>query len=352
LFKNRNIFIRLMYIIIVNLLFIEILSFLLFEYEFVLTNEMYRDGWFDCGSCRKSIYNPRLGWDNPYPDGIRPPYNIVDGACGAAFGDSFTHGDEVSDSEAWPRLLSDLLGCEIFNYGVGGYGQDQALSKYEMVEPNNKYVFIGINQEMMRRNFAASNRFYGGEKNSFPKPYYVLEDGKLTLISPPGALQADLIKKHHDQDRYYTLFDIHFPYFISLAKVIFNRIDASSFRLNRIMPREIAWTLDESVEKSRKILDIFVANIRRDGMIPVVILFPDPHHVHNDQKPYKPYMDSLRRDDPELCIVDPFESLRVFHEKQGMLNAPYGHFNGVGNAAIASAVYKAVKETCPRKNEP
>jgi hypothetical protein len=293
-----------------------------------------------------------LGWDNPYPDGIRPPNNSSDSACGAAFGDSFTHGDEVSHSEAWPRLLSDLLGCEVVNYGVGGYGQDQALSKYYLTKPNGKFIFIGIYQEMIRRNFAASNRFYAGRKNSFPKPYFVTEDGKMSLRSPPPTLQANSIKKHHDHDRYYAPFDIHFPYFISLAKTIFIRASTHQFMKNRIMPAEIAWEFDESVEKSQEILNIFVETVRKDDMIPIVIIFPAPHYIHDNIKPYKKYMDSLRRNDPDLCIVDPFDSLRTIYEKRGNVGAPYGHFNAAGNEAIASAVYEAVDATCPHNKKP
>jgi hypothetical protein len=293
-----------------------------------------------------------LGWDNPYPNGIRPPNNSSVAACGAAFGDSFTHGDEVSDSQAWPRLLSDLLGCEVVNYGVGGYGQDQALSKYYLTKPNGKFIFIGIYQEMIRRNFAASNRFYGGQKNSFPKPYFVMEGGRMSLRSPPPTLQANLIKKHHDHDRYYELFDIHFPYFISLAKTIFIRLSSRRFMENRIMPAEVAWELDESVEKSQKILNIFVETVRRDNMIPIVIIFPAPRNIHDNRKPYEQYVDLLKRNDPDLCIVDPYDNLRTIYEKRGDLGAPYGHFNAAGNEAIASAVYEAVDATCPHNKKP
>lgn len=41
----------------------------------------------------------------------------------AAYGDSFTHGDEVAGKHAWPFLLESMLGdAEVLNYGVPAYG--------------------------------------------------------------------------------------------------------------------------------------------------------------------------------------------------------------------------------------
>ncbi len=46
----------------------------------------------------------------------------------AAFGDSFIHANEVGDREAWSAQLEQIEPrVEILNYGVGGYGTDQAL---------------------------------------------------------------------------------------------------------------------------------------------------------------------------------------------------------------------------------
>lgn len=49
----------------------------------------------------------------------------------ATFGDSFTHGDGLANEETWQALVEarrDTLG--VANFGVGGYGVDQALLRY------------------------------------------------------------------------------------------------------------------------------------------------------------------------------------------------------------------------------
>lgn len=69
-------------------------------------------------------------------------------------GDSYTHGDEVSDSEAFPARLSLLLGVSVANHGVGGYDPTQSLlnlqeniSRY----PQAKVVVMAIMYENVYR---------------------------------------------------------------------------------------------------------------------------------------------------------------------------------------------------------
>jgi hypothetical protein len=48
-----------------------------------------------------------------------------------AVGDSFTFGDQVSDSETWPALLEQRSGLQVLNGGVFGYGLDQTVLRLE-----------------------------------------------------------------------------------------------------------------------------------------------------------------------------------------------------------------------------
>ena len=50
----------------------------------------------------------------------------------AAFGDSFVYGNEVRDEDTWCALLEAGAGdLEVLNYGVGGYGLDQAFLRFQ-----------------------------------------------------------------------------------------------------------------------------------------------------------------------------------------------------------------------------
>jgi hypothetical protein len=61
------------------------------------------------------------------PDGARTSFVYAGRKCRInAYGDSFTHCDQVSDAETWEEHLAGHLGEPIRNFGVGGYGVYQA----------------------------------------------------------------------------------------------------------------------------------------------------------------------------------------------------------------------------------
>src|SRR5580704_5995225 len=51
-------------------------------------------------------------------------------ACASAYGDSFVWGEEVPPADGWIEQLSRRIGCRVANYGVSGYGTDQAYLRF------------------------------------------------------------------------------------------------------------------------------------------------------------------------------------------------------------------------------
>ncbi|MEM6678958.1 MAG: hypothetical protein AAF675_13915 [Pseudomonadota bacterium] len=90
-----------------------------------------------------AIRDPELGWPTEgwletradEKGARRSPMNAALGAksrpCVSLYGDSFTFSDEARDEDAWGNVLASSLGCRVENYGVGGYGTDQALMRLE-----------------------------------------------------------------------------------------------------------------------------------------------------------------------------------------------------------------------------
>ena len=97
------------------------------------------------GTTEYDVYSRALGW-TIRPHGASPPlYQAnaqgirADAECEedpagplrlAAFGDSFTHGDDVPNAAAWPARLAQTLDVPVLNFGVGGDGLDQAYLRY------------------------------------------------------------------------------------------------------------------------------------------------------------------------------------------------------------------------------
>ena len=113
----------------------------------------------------------------PAPAGTvlaEPPVLVV--------GDSYAHGDEVSDGETWAALLQPLIGRRTVNAGVSGYGLDQTVLRAVQQVPEVKpaaLVLVFIADDLRR---SEMSRVWGAEK-----PYFEPTGQTLTLRNVPVA---------------------------------------------------------------------------------------------------------------------------------------------------------------------
>jgi len=142
------------------------------------------------------IRDPILGWPSPdiYGTGeydisgsrVVPafPDPSLD-SCVALFGDSFTWGDEVAPEHAYGNVLAKLLNCRVANYGVGGYGTDQAAIRYmQVVEDDAPVVIMGHFADNITRNVNQLRDFIAGDRFGF-KPRFVLRENELYQVPLP-----------------------------------------------------------------------------------------------------------------------------------------------------------------------
>jgi hypothetical protein len=91
----------------------------------------------------------------------------------AAFGDSFVYGNEVDDDNAWPAQLEACANdYEVLNYGVGGYGLDQAFLRFqsEGLTLGPRVVLIGFTTDDLRRVVNVYRRFISSLELPLAKP--------------------------------------------------------------------------------------------------------------------------------------------------------------------------------------
>ena len=117
----------------------------------------------------------------PAPDGValaEPPILVV--------GDSFAHGDEGRDGEAWPARLQPLIGRRVINAAMSGYGIDQMVLRAEIVAKEVKpaAVILSFIADDVRR--AEMKRVWGAEK-----PYFEQVDGRLVERNVPVPPSPD-----------------------------------------------------------------------------------------------------------------------------------------------------------------
>jgi len=103
-------------------------------------------GWVHCDSVKGRSVDGSKGFYHYEADGARKVINFADKPSRIhTYGDSFTHCDQVSDTETWQEYLAGHLQEPIRNYGVGGYSVYQAYLRMLKVEKENPAEYIILN---------------------------------------------------------------------------------------------------------------------------------------------------------------------------------------------------------------
>ncbi|MDH3771474.1 MAG: hypothetical protein OET79_10900, partial [Nitrospirota bacterium] len=156
--------------------------------------------------------HPVLGWPVKSVDskldlaGSRPIPLFPDpgNECVATYGDSFTYGSEVEHDEAWSNVLSQRLGCRVANFGVPGYGTDQALLRFlELPKDPSQLVILGIYPHNVMRNVNQYRYFLTGDEEFGFKPRFILTDEGLSRIPMPDLDYRGLMESLSNPEKYY-----------------------------------------------------------------------------------------------------------------------------------------------------
>lgn len=160
-------------------------------------------------SAYPSVYDPLLGYvPKPNFSGTTNVWNtevtidsrslrqsasgtpIPDTVAVLAVGDSYTFGDEVSDSDTWPAQLEQVIGQPVANAGVFGYGLDQAVLRAERLVPELEpwaLVLSFIYGDVRRTQLI--------QRTGVEKPYFDVVDGALALRNVPPSRNRPRIEQ-------------------------------------------------------------------------------------------------------------------------------------------------------------
>jgi hypothetical protein len=295
----------------------------------------------------------------------------------AAFGDSYVFCRQVEDDETWEAQLSDQNEMGVLNYGVGNYGADQALLRYEgMTLPSSvQVVVIGFVPETICR-IQSCWKHYLEFGNTFAfKPRFVLDpEGKLSLLENPMqsaddfSCFQDMLSKIQAGDRFYKkkfrTLQFRFPYIVSLLRNPARQIKlvcAIAFRgLLRAIGKSTVWSEslpfalvmkdnirashrmysdNESTELMGAILSRFKEVAMSRGHIPLVLVMPQLLDLKLAKYAKSPYQDFFRNMNtllPVLDLTDKFLNREI--EKLYINDQFGGHFSPAGNYLVAEAV--------------
>lgn len=268
------------------------------------------------------------------------------------YGDSFTFGSEVNDDQTWQHYLEEAAGFKVQNFGVGGYGPDQALFKLERnLERGIKtpVIILGIFSAGIPRvlsSFRPFNIPNAGLKLGFkpslfragstyeksPNPLIGLEDNQL-LDAFETASESDY---HYAINQKKPRYD--FPYSITMLKTIkYLLID---------LDRESNYWMEGHEANSRmyEIARRFVELSRKDNFSPVILFIPQANELQGyatgKAPAYAEYFKRLEQLYEDLILIDVLKE--DFDPSRFAL--PGCHSSDYGNSIMGKTVYKYMKQ--------
>ncbi|MBY0401391.1 SGNH/GDSL hydrolase family protein [Myxococcota bacterium] len=261
----------------------------------------------------------------------------------AAYGDSFTHCDEVAFEDCWTRMVESERGARVFNAGVPGYGTDQAYLRYletkETLAPD--VVVLGLMIGDVKRNVNVFRTFLA-EWTTWSKPRFILAGDGIELVNRPTALPTDvpeMIASGHPLlalDWWYDPAEWRRdPMSWSVAYRFVRG------RLWRPRERPGFYAADgEPVRVTARIVEAFARDVEAAGGRFICLVIPSrPDLGYSDPGPWQPLIDLILQAGIE--IVDPTLDLQA-HVDSPELFAPLGHYARLGNEILARAVVQAL----------
>lgn len=313
-----------------------------FKYVF-LEKHATKDAW------NNANYDAQLGWDyqiaasrirGPRKTGPKPAgmFRVI------TLGDSFTWGIEAGEEEHFPHFLEKILRerrtAEVFNMGVGSYGIDQMLLKYERhgqtLRPD--VVVLGIFPHDYDRTRLS---FY-----SYAKPVFRpdAKSGQYSLenvpVPPPKEVYASLKQSLNGEVSYAWVF-------------VKNRV------------RKLLSTLPGGngyFEETDRLVEYLLARLKGDlektGTKLLVVYIPRGNAFENGESlsraKSEPQAAHLRAlfDRLKIPCVDLLEALPAKHKAAAIYREFYvhrpdgsvGHFTARGNAEVAKIIAEALRE--------
>lgn len=320
------------------------------------------------------VRDPVLGWPRPYEYGgelyteegaIRVPANLeLEGeALVTLYGDSFTkaHTPYVRREEAWPNLLALELGRPVDNFGVGGYGSDQALVRFldHGDQHTTPIVIMGHMAENMVRNLTRIRELTVYGKGLAFKPRFDFdESGDLIRVPIPTLTKEEYLRVMGTIDpplamEYENFGPMgragavipEFPYSLSLIRNFgFWRFKARMAGL----PMDY-WVLYEpdhpfrGLDITEAILETFSNEATRRGQLPLVLLFPsesDALHLRETGVDlFGELEDRLRNSGVEVLNLNPLVAQYSLVHEGGPLYQAH-HFGPELSAQTAGWVYE------------
>jgi lysophospholipase L1-like esterase len=347
----------------------------------VLRTEQILEQYFSRSDSSYVMYDPLLGWtlrplatsDNGQyttnAAGLRadreytldPPGEMV---RIAVFGDSFTHGEQVNNGETWPDQLDAMLDeAEVINFGVSGYGIDQAYLRWHHVGRSYQpdIVILGLVDADVFRVVNVMRPLYLYLTGiPFSKPRFVLgDDGELSLINSPAIAPETIVETLRSfpdsplapYEYFYKPADFEDHWYLQsrlVAALLTIRERTQIDGLGGLLSPEFDSSehthldalldpSDEAAQITLAILNTWASEVEAQGGQFIVVHLPRLYELErfrdSDTLAFPALMDAIKARHTVIEDIDRFDALPA-----GDYYIDGGHYSPTGNQVIAAAV--------------
>lgn len=338
---------------------------------------------------RERAHDAQLGWDNRptsqqvATNSVGAEYTVSFDTRGArsspwshqatllsAYGDSHILADEVSDSQTWAVQLSDRLRVGVDNYGVAGYGPDQALLKLERHLQQGRVspvVLLGMHEENIGRLLGNYRPFYllrDGNVLGFKPRFQFSAQGLELIPNPLGVVSAreavlQALEQAARTDFWWQentrKLSLRPPFSLGAGDLLFTLLDEE-----RLLPHPFKeppkrffsscrypsrWHDAEAVALVEALVERFVSLAQEYDFTPVLLMLPCMEHV-----PVPSYLQAVaalrqRFESQGLVLVDMHPVLVAqenFDPTRYRVRPEGGHLSEYGNGLVAEALARVL----------
>jgi hypothetical protein len=123
--------------------------------------------------------------------------------CMEVYGDSFTYSSDVGNDDAWPNRLAMKTNCKVLNFGIGGYGVDQAVLRHQANARHADYAALVIFPDDIKRNLNQHRSLISAytTRPDFKPRFVIADDGTLDLLLPFFGSPKEIRQALRDPNR-------------------------------------------------------------------------------------------------------------------------------------------------------
>lgn len=308
-------------------------------------------------------------------------------ACFSIYGDSYAFDSEVDNDQAWPNQLAKIMNCRVHNFGIPGFGIDQAYLRFEEKNPKSLDAILTFVEGDYRR---ARTRMYSLQNGEgivigLTKPMFELsKKNKIILKNNPINSYDEylsLSNKSHfkkifsndffmpDQDLW-SMSYLNFPYSLEIVLLsiklfkrqisystylpyyssygFFKSINLNQFMINIATPPPSF--RDETIKLNEAIFESFITDCNKLNIkcyiapLPLIMDFDNSGEskIIKSLRSNKYLADKLIMID-QSCMTQEFKKVGIKKSNISKQLAPGRHYNNVTSNIVAKCLAKKIK---------